>query len=81
MDNMGSLSLVFITYSLKVILIGVIISQLRMTYLKGENRMKNPAKKFLKWLIKGTFYNEILAVAVESYFEFMIGGYLHLRYS
>ena len=42
--------------------------------------MNKRVKKLLKWLIKGTFYNYVIAVSVESYFEFIIGGYLHLRY-
>ena len=81
MENMGSLSLVFIVYNLKVILIGVIILLQGMTYLNSSTQVKERVKNLKKWLIKDTFYNQVIAVALESYFEFLISGYLHLRYS
>lgn len=54
-----------------------------MKFLFYFQYMKNSvkAKKLFDWLVKGTFFNQIFAICIESYFAFPISAYLHLTYS
>ena len=75
---MGSLSLTLIIYTVKCISILVLVIAVPyLIYLKNNKK----AKRFLEWLIENTFFNQIIGILIESYFEFLTAAYLHLTFS
>lgn len=77
LENIGSLGIVFALYFVKVLAIFVLTFLFNFNYLKNSEK----GKKLFKWLVKGTFYNQVFAICMESYFTFPISAYLHLYYS
>ena len=35
----------------------------------------------MKYLYEGTFFNQILSILLESYYEFLLAAFLHLKYT
>ena len=77
LNNVGSFGIIFALYLIKVVIILTIRLLMYTNHLKNSKR----AKKLLKWLLKDTFYNQVLAICLESYFSFPITSYLHLKFS
>jgi len=77
LENIGSLGIVFGLYFAKVLVILGLAFLFNFNYLKNSEK----GKKLYKWLVKGTFYNQVFAICIESYFNFPIAAYLHLNYS
>ena len=75
---MGSLGLYLIVYGVKCAsILLLVISTPYLIYLKDNKK----AKQFLEWLKQDAFFNQILGVLIESYFEFLIAAYFHLTFS
>ena len=76
--NMGSLSLFLILYTAKIIFLALLTGMMFLAWIKPY---KKYAKRLMDYLYEGTFFNQILSILLESYFEFLLAAFLHLNYT
>jgi hypothetical protein len=70
--NTGSLSLFFFFYVAQVALVGVLFVFLKYTRCH-ESRIYT---KVYEFLLKGLFFDSIVALSLDAYFEFLVSSYL-----
>lgn len=50
-------------------------------YLRYAQGFLKPINKLQAYLHEGTFFNQLLSILLESYFEFLLSAYLHLKFT